>query len=257
SIFDFSCPGLLGNELKFRSAVKQMDESAKVGGSGYAPLRQLIAPYILRRKKTDKNVISDLPDKIEMVGTCYLTTKQATLYQKEVARLAKALEEADGIARKGLVLSSLMRFKQICNHPSQYQANDSYVPALSGKFQQLKELVETIAARQEKVLVFTQFRELTDILAHYLGECFGREGLVLHGGTAVKNRQKLVEQFQNPSGPPFFVLSLKAGGTGLNLTEASHVIHFDRWWNPAVENQATDRAFRIGQKKNVVVHKLV
>ena len=202
-------------------------------------------------------MISDLPDKIEMVSDCFLTNKQASLYQKEVVRLKESLGESDGIQRKGLVLSSLMKFKQICNHPSQYLSNDSYLPAHSGKFSKLKDLVETIAARQEKVIVFTQFRELTDILAHYLGECFSREGLILHGGTAIKKRQKLVEEFQDPSGPPFFVLSLKAGGTGLNLTEAGHVIHFDRWWNPAVENQATDRAFRIGQKNNVIVHKFV
>lgn len=257
SIFDFACPGLLGTETKFKNAVSTMSGASHKGKADYSPLRQLISPYILRRKKSDKSVISDLPDKIEMVSDCFLTKKQAGLYQKEVARLKEALEEADGIQRKGLVLSSLMKFKQICNHPSQYLSNDSYLPALSGKFSKLKELVETIAARQEKVLVFTQFRELTDILAHYLGECFGKEGLIIHGGTAVKKRQKLVEEFQDPGGPPFFVLSLKAGGTGLNLTEASHVIHFDRWWNPAVENQATDRAFRIGQKNNVVVHKFV
>lgn len=255
SIFDFSCPGLLGSSSQFKSMIKSCSGSSR--STDYGPLRKLISPYLLRRKKTDKSVISDLPDKIEMVSDCYLTTKQASLYQKNVKFLESALADSKGIARKGLVLSSLMRFKQICNHPSQYLANNSYTPALSGKFTKIKELVETIAAKQEKVLVFTQFRELTDILAHYLGECFGRQGLVLHGGTSVKKRQELVDQFQLSSGPPFFILSLKAGGTGLNLTAASHVIHFDRWWNPAVENQATDRAFRIGQQKNVIVHKFV
>jgi non-specific serine/threonine protein kinase len=156
-----------------------------------------------------------------------------------------------------LVLSYLLRFKQICNHPSQLLGDNEYDPKKSGKFQRLTELCEEIASRQEKLLIFTQFREMTAPLADFLAQLFGRPGLVLHGGTAVKQRQKLVERFQDEQGPPFFILSLKAGGTGLNLTQASHVIHFDRWWNPAVENQATDRAFRIGQKNNVLVHKFV
>ena len=150
-----------------------------------------------------------------------------------------------------------MRFKQICNHPSQWLGNNDYKPENSGKFLRLSEICEEIAARQEKVLIFTQFREMTSPLNDFLKNIFGREGLILHGGTAIKKRKKLVDEFQNDDGPPYFILSLKAGGTGLNLTAASHVIHFDRWWNPAVENQATDRAFRIGQKKNVLVHKFV
>ena len=169
----------------------------------------------------------------------------------------KSNDPKSKIKRKGMVLASLMKFKKICNHPSQFKGSDGYEVELSGKFLRLKELVETIAAKQEKVLVFTQFKELTDILEHFLADCFGRRGLVIHGGVAVSKRQGLVDQFQDPNGPPFFVLSIKAGGTGLNLTQANHVIHFDRWWNPAVENQATDRAFRIGQKKNVLVHKFV
>jgi non-specific serine/threonine protein kinase len=159
--------------------------------------------------------------------------------------------------RRGLILSSLMRFKQICNHPDQVLGDGDFAEERSGKFARLRELVEEIATRQEKVLIFTQFREMTTPLATFLAQVYGRSGLVLHGGTPVAERKKLVDQFQRDEGPPFFVLSLKAGGTGLNLTAASHVIHFDRWWNPAVENQATDRAFRIGQKKNVVVHKFV
>ena len=150
-----------------------------------------------------------------------------------------------------------MRFKQICNHPSQLTGDSSYDPAASGKFARLAALCDEIASRGEKVLVFTQFREITDPLNELLGTVFGRGGLVLHGGTAIKNRKLLVADFQREDGPPFFVLSIKAGGTGLNLTAASHVIHFDRWWNPAVENQATDRAFRIGQQRNVLVHKFV
>jgi non-specific serine/threonine protein kinase len=150
-----------------------------------------------------------------------------------------------------------MRFKQICNHPSQWLSDGAYQPADSGKFARIREIAEQIASRQEKVLVFTQFREITDTLKLYLEKIFGRSGLVLHGSIPIKERRLLVDDFQRENGPPFFILSLKAGGTGLNLTEASHVIHFDRWWNPAVENQATDRAFRIGQKKNVLVHKFI
>ena len=252
SIFDFSCPGLLGSQAAFGRSIEMLQES-----SDYGPLRQLIAPYLLRRQKTDKTVISDLPDKIEMNAQCFLSKKQVGLYEKEVKDLEKSLASEQGIGKKGAVLRALIKFKQICNHPSQYQGNDSYAAEDSGKFEQLKILCEVIASKQEKVLVFTQFRELTDILAHYLSGFFGRSGLVLHGGTPVKRRQKLVEEFSEPGGPPFFILSLKAGGTGLNLTAANHVIHFDRWWNPAVENQATDRAFRIGQSKKVLVHKFV
>ena len=171
--------------------------------------------------------------------------------------MARKLETLDGMERRGLVLSYLMRFKQICNHPSQWNGDGLYEPAMSGKFERLGELCEEIASRQEKLLVFTQFREITAPLCEFLGSVFGRPGLVLHGGTPVKYRQRLVQEFQREDGPPFFVLSLKAGGTGLTLTAANHVVHFDRWWNPAVENQATDRAFRIGQKKNVLVHKFV
>ena len=171
--------------------------------------------------------------------------------------LAAELDTAEGIGRKGIVLSFLMRFKQICNHPSQWLGDAAWAEADSGKFARLRELAEVIAAKQEKVLVFTQFRETTEPLAAFLGSVFGRPGLVLHGGTAVGKRREMVQRFQDDELTPFFVLSLKAGGAGLNLTAASHVIHFDRWWNPAVENQATDRAFRIGQTKNVLVHKFV
>jgi non-specific serine/threonine protein kinase len=179
------------------------------------------------------------------------------LYKQSVDEMKKVIEELDGIERRGVVLAFLMRFKQICNHPSQWLGDGSYEPADSGKLSRLRELCESIAARQDKVLVFTQFREMTQPLAGFLAEIFGRSGLVLHGGTPVKKRQGLVQSFQEDDRVPFMVLSLKAGGTGLNLTAAAHVIHFDRWWNPAVENQATDRAFRIGQKKNVLVHKFL
>jgi hypothetical protein len=255
SIFDFLCPGLLGSAKAFKEFVKRLEDR---GTDPYAPLRRLVGPYILRRLKTDKSVIADLPDKIEQRAFCGLTPKQAALYQQSVRELAEALEEAEeGIARRGVVLAFILRFKQICNHPAQWLGTGPYDPGESGKFRRLRELAEEIAERQEKALVFTQFREITDPLAAFLRTVFGRPGLVLHGGTAVKDRQRLVDDFQREDGPPFFVLSLKAGGSGLNLTAASHVIHFDRWWNPAVENQATDRAFRIGQKKNVLVHKFV
>jgi non-specific serine/threonine protein kinase len=252
SIFDFTHPGLLGTAKVFSSFTKRLDSQKH-----YGPLRALVSPYILRRLKTDKRVISDLPDKTQTNAWCHLRPAQAALYQAAVKELAKALETADGMARRGLVLSYLMRFKQICNHPSQWQGNGAWDEENSGKFARLRELAEVIAAKQEKMLVFTQFRETTAPLAAFLGTIFGREGLVLHGGTPVAQRRELVKRFQEDDATPFFILSLKAGGSGLNLTAASHVVHFDRWWNPAVENQATDRAYRIGQKRNVLVHKFV
>jgi SNF2 family DNA or RNA helicase len=207
--------------------------------------------------KTDKTVIADLPDKTELIAHCSLSRKQAALYAQTVSDLAQRLAEADGIERKGLVLATLMRLKQICNHPSQWLHDDAWAEADSGKFDRLREIAEVVAARQEKMLVFTQFRETTAPLAAFLAGIFGRSGLVLHGETAIGERKSLVQRFQDDEDVPFFVLSLKAGGSGLTLTAASHVVHFDRWWNPAVENQATDRAFRIGQKRNVLVHKFV
>ena len=254
SLFDFLCPGLLGSQQKFKRFVKSLESREH---DRYAPLRRLVGPYILRRMKTDKRVIADLPDKTEVRAYCGLKTRQAALYTKLVKELSDALGELDGIQRRGLVLAYLMRFKQLCNHPSQLLGDGQYAPNDSGKFARLVEICEEIASRQEKTLVFTQFREMTEPLSNLLSRVFGRSGLVLHGGTPVKRRQTLVDEFQRDDGPPFFVLSLKAGGTGLNLTAASHVIHFDRWWNPAVENQATDRAFRIGQNRNVLVHKFV
>jgi superfamily II DNA or RNA helicase len=254
SIFDFLNPGLLGSAAAFSKFIRARDDSAQ---PDYGPLRALTRPYILRRLKTDKRIIADLPEKTEVRAWCSLTKTQAALYQKAITELAEGLESADGIQRRGLVLAFIMRFKQICNHPSQWLGDGGYAPEASGKFARLRELAEEIAARQEKALVFTQFREITDPLAAFLGELFQRPGLVLHGGTPVAQRRKLVESFQRDDGPPFFLLTVKAGGAGLNLTQAAHVIHFDRWWNPAVENQATDRAFRIGQKQNVLVHKFV
>jgi non-specific serine/threonine protein kinase len=260
SLFDFINPGLLGKAAEFTRLAKKITQGD--APAAYAPLRQLVAPYILRRMKTDKRIIADLPDKTEVNALCGLSKRQAVLYEQTVRALAEKLEgkESDPMARRGLVLATLMRLKQLCNHPAQWageSAGADYTPEESGKFLRLAELAGEIAERQEKVLVFTQFRELTGPLERFLAGVFGRAGLVLHGGTAVAERRRLVERFQEAEGPPFFVLSLKAGGTGLTLTEAGHVIHFDRWWNPAVENQATDRAYRIGQKKNVLVHKFV
>jgi non-specific serine/threonine protein kinase len=249
SIFDFTHPGLLGSQKAFAGLTKKMTH--------YGPLRALVKPYILRRLKSDKRIIDDLPDKTEMTAWCALSPVQTALYQHAVKELAARLETAEGIERKGLVLAFLMRFKQICNHPSQWLGDGAWKAGDSGKFGRLAEIAEIIAAKQEKMLIFTQFREITAPLAAFLGNIFGREGLVLHGGTPVGKRRELVKRFQGDEQCPFFVLSLKAGGTGLNLTAASHVIHFDRWWNPAVENQATDRAWRIGQHRNVLVHKLV
>ncbi len=254
SLFDFINPGLLGSAAVFKKFVKSMQARER---DRFAPLRHMAGPYILRRLKTDRTIIADLPEKTETTRYCNLSKPQVKLYEQTVRYMKSALESADGIARRGLVLQSLMRLKQICNHPSQLSGDGEYKRGDSGKFLRVAEICEELAERQEKVLIFTQFREIIGPLEEHLAGIFGREGLVLHGGTGVKKRKTIVDQFQAEDGPPFFILSLKAGGTGLNLTAATHVIHFDRWWNPAVENQATDRAFRIGQKRNVLVHKFV
>ena len=250
SLFDFINPGLLGSQRQFNTFTQSLE-------GHFGPLRRLVRPYILRRLKSDRSVITDLPDKTVLTAWCSLSRLQAALYTDTVRSLAQSLASTDGMARRGLVLASLVRLKQICNHPSQWLSDDHYRPSDSGKFQRLTALCEQIAARQEKVLVFTQFRQVIAPLALHLAEIFGQTGLTLHGGTPVSKRAERVAAFQREDGPPFFVLSLKAGGTGLNLTAAAHVIHFDRWWNPAVERQATDRAYRIGQHRNVLVHKFV
>jgi SNF2 family DNA or RNA helicase len=256
SVFDFLNPGLLGSSKAFATFVKRLADRTP---PSYAPLRKLVAPYILRRMKTDCSVIADLPDKTEVKAFCGLSRKQAALYQATVTEFERRLEESDDeMGRRGLVLATLMRLKQICNHAShglggagRWDSEDS------GKFARLMEIAATVASRQEKMLVFTQFKEAVEPLGDLLADAFGSPGLALSGDTAVAKRKALVKTFQEDERAPFFVLSLKAGGSGLNLTAASHVVHFDRWWNPAVENQATDRAFRIGQKRNVLVHKFV
>ena len=256
ALFDFLNPGLLGSLKVFQSFVKRLQAREE---NPFAPLRRLVGPYILRRLKTDRDIITDLPEKTETARYCHLSRPQVKLYEHVVRAMKREMEaESDGgIARRGVVLRSLLRLKQVCNHPSQLSGDGEYRPADSGKFLRLAEICEELAERQEKVLVFTQFREIIDPLAGHLAAIFGRAGLVLHGATGVGRRRVLVDRFQDDDGPPFFILSLKAGGTGLNLTAASHVVHFDRWWNPAVENQATDRAFRIGQRRNVLVHKFM
>ena len=253
SLFDFLNPGLLGSARRFGEFIKAgAGDSDRLGS-----LRSLVRPYILRRLKTDRRIIADLPDKTEVKAYCPLSRKQAALYEQSVQEMKTRLECASGIERRGLVLGYIMRLKQICNHPSHWLRDQAFGADDSGKFIRLRELATEVAQRQEKALVFTQFQEMTGPLAECLAEVFHRPGLVLHGAIPVKDRRRLVEAFQAEEGPPFFVLTTKAGGTGLNLTAASHVVHFDRWWNPAVENQATDRAFRIGQKRNVLVHKFV
>ncbi len=253
SLFDFLDQGLLGSAREFHSLVKSIEENSQ----GYMPLKKLVSPFILRRLKTDRSIISDLPDKIEVKEYPGLSKKQIGLYKKLVDELEQKLKSSEGIERKGLVLASLVKFKQICNHPDQYLGLDTYKKDSSGKFETLEDICRTIYEKRERVLVFTQFKELAAPLAEFLETIFQRKGMVLHGGTPVKKRSQMVEQFNGDAYVPFMVLSLKAGGVGLNLTAANHVIHFDRWWNPAVENQATDRAFRIGQTKKVIVHKFI
>ena len=255
SLFDFLDKGLLGSSTEFKRFCKDLSQHPE----GYAKLKNMISPFMLRRVKTDKSIISDLPDKLEQIDYVSISKKQTVLYRQQVEELARKLQEKSNssIERRGLVLASLTKLKQICNHPDQYLGQQAYSAKDSGKFELLRSICETICEKRERVLVFTQFKEITPYLDDYLAEIFHARGYVLHGGTPVKTRSRIVEAFQGEKYVPYIILSVRAGGTGLNLTRASHVIHFDRWWNPAVENQATDRAYRIGQKNNVMVHKLV
>ena len=253
SLFDFLNKGLLGTTKEFKDFTKTLADNA----AGYTKLRKMIQPFMLRRLKTDKSIIADLPDKIEIKAYTTLSKKQIALYKQLIKEISEKIEDTEGIQRRGLVLASIMKFKQICNHPDQYLGREDYKPEQSGKFEQLREICETIYEKRERVIVFTQFREMTEPISDFLSDIFSKQGFVLHGGTPVKKRNEMVEEFNGEEYIPYMVLSLKAGGVGLNLTAANHVIHFDRWWNPAVENQATDRAFRIGQTKNVMVHKFV
>ena len=253
SLFDFLNKGLMGTSAEFGQFTKRLKEHPEK----YAQLKSMVAPFMLRRVKTDKSIIADLPEKLETIDYAALSKKQVVLYRKTVEEMEERILNSEGIERRGVVLATIIKLKQICNHPDQYLGQETFSWNDSGKFALLKSICETIYEKRERVLVFTQFREITEYLAQFLKEIFHADGYVLHGGTPVSRRSKIVEAFQGDAYVPFIVLSVKAGGTGLNLTKANHVIHFDRWWNPAVENQATDRAFRIGQTKNVMVHKLV
>ena len=220
-------------------------------------LRAITRPYVLRRLKTDSSIIDDLPEKIETKQYCRLTAEQATLYQSVVSDMMQKIEDSTGIERRGNVLAAMAKLKQVCNHPAQLLHDRSPLGERSGKIQRLEEMLEEILAEGDRVLCFTQYTEFAQMLLPHLATRFNTDVAYLHGGTPKARRDEMVAEFQSGEGPPVFLLSLKAGGTGLNLTAANHVIHLDRWWNPAVENQATDRAFRIGQKRSVQVHKLI
>lgn len=257
SIMDFLNPGLLGTEHSFKQRFHRQITLYQDQPT-LDLLKKITSPFILRRLKTDKSIIKDLPDKIENKEYCTLTKEQASLYQAVADEVQREVESADGIARKGMVLSALTRLKQVCNHPAQYAADDSALLGRSGKLERLLELLDEIQENNEKTLIFTQYAQMGSILKKVLQDHFNKEVLFLHGGVPKKKRDEMVERFQTGGNTPaIFILSLKAGGTGLTLTQANHVIHYDRWWNPAVENQASDRAFRIGQKKNVQVHKFI
>jgi SNF2 family DNA or RNA helicase len=257
AIMEFLNPGLLGSQAEFK---EQFLKPIQLGGGTEAAerLKRLTGPFILRRLKTDKVVISDLPEKMEMKTYCTLTKEQASLYAAVLKEVEESLDGAEGIQRKGLILSTLSRLKQICNHPAHFLGDNSAIDGRSGKLSRLVEMLEEVIESGDRSLIFTQYAEMGSILQRYLQEAFGQEVLFLHGGVPRKHRDRMVERFQKEGpAPSIFVLSLKAGGTGLNLTRANQVFHFDRWWNPAVENQATDRAFRIGQTRNVQVRKMI
>jgi len=257
SIMEFLNSGFLGTQAEFKNRFFIPIQAAR-DPEASERLKRLTGPFILRRLKTDRAIIADLPEKMEMKIFCTLTKEQASLYEAVVKETMDALEDTEGIKRKGVVLATLLKLKQVCNHPAHFLGDNTPIPGRSGKLTRLTEMAEEMMEVGDRALIFTQFSEMGAILQRYLQETFGREVLFLHGGTPKKHRDQMVERFQTQDGSPFlFILSLKAGGTGLNLTRANHVIHFDRWWNPAVENQATDRAFRIGQTKNVEVHKYI
>ncbi|MGZ5393877.1 MAG: DEAD/DEAH box helicase, partial [Mycobacterium sp.] len=256
SVMDFLNPGLLGSSETFRARYSVPVE--KYGQTEPAErLRKITRPYILRRLKTDPTIIDDLPEKIEIKQYCRLTTEQASLYQSIVDEMMEKIETSDGIKRRGNVLAAMTKLKQVCNHPAQLLHDRSDVGTRSGKVIRLEEVLEEILAEGDRVLCFTQFTEFAAMLVPHLAARFGQDVAYLHGGTPKQRRDEMVMRFQSGEGPSIFLLSLKAGGTGLNLTAANHVVHLDRWWNPAVENQATDRAFRIGQKKAVQVRKFI
>jgi SNF2 family DNA or RNA helicase len=256
SIMEFLNPGMLGTQAEFKRNFFIPIQAGR-DREALEKLKRLTGPFILRRLKTDKYIIADLPEKMEMKVFCTLTREQASLYEAVVKETMKALEPSEGIKRKGIILATLSKLKQVCNHPAQFLGDNSPLPGRSGKLARLTEMVEEMITVGDRALVFSQFAEMGEILRRHLQETFGREVPFLHGAVPKEQRDRMVKRFQEEDGPYIFILSLKAGGTGLNLTRASHVFHFDRWWNPAVEDQATDRAFRIGQSKNVQVHKFL
>jgi SNF2 family DNA or RNA helicase len=257
SIMEFTNPGLLGPAERFRETYAVPIERHGSEDAARA-LKRVTQPFVLRRLKTDKAIISDLPDKQEMKVWCNLTAEQASLYAATVADMLSRIEDAaDDISRRGLVLATMTKLKQVCNHPAHLLGDGSRLPGRSGKLARLEEICEEIVAEGDKALCFTQYAEFGRMLQPHLAARLGCPVLFLHGGTPKKQRDAMVETFGSLDEPALFLLSLKAGGTGLNLTAASHVIHVDRWWNPAVEDQATDRAFRIGQRRNVQVRKFV
>jgi SNF2 family DNA or RNA helicase len=259
SLMEFLNPGFLGTQAAFKRDFF-VPIQAHRDAEATERLKRLTGPFILRRLKTDKSIITDLPEKMEMKVFCTLTKEQGSLYAAVVEESLSELDNAEGMQRRGKVLGTLSKLKQVCNHPAQFLGDNSAISGRSGKLARLTEMLEEILAIEERALIFSQFAEMGTLLRRHLQETFGREVLFLHGAVSKSQRDRMVERFQSENddnGPPIFILSLKAGGTGLNLTRANHVFHFDRWWNPAVENQATDRAFRIGQTKNVQVHKFL
>jgi superfamily II DNA or RNA helicase len=260
SILSFLNPGYLGSETEFRRTFAKPIEMTADPQATEA-LRRLTAPFILRRLKTDKSIIDDLPEKVEMKVYVPLSREQATLYEATVRDALAQLEDPgqnlEPTRRRGMVLAMLMKLKQICNHPVNFLKDGSQIPDRSGKLERMQEMIEELLAAGDRALIFTQFTEMGNLLQQYIAERFYIQPLYLHGSTPTKERDAMVRRFQAPKGPALFILSLKAGGVGLNLTNANHVFHYDRWWNPAVEDQATDRAFRIGQQRNVQVHKFV
>jgi SNF2 family DNA or RNA helicase len=254
---EFLNAGFLGTQSEFKNGFFVPIQAGR-DPKAAEKLKRLTGPFILRRVKTDKTIITDLPEKMEMKVFCNLTKEQASLYEAVVKETMEKLDETEGIQRKGVVLATLSKLKQVCNHPAQFLGDNSPIPGRSGKLARMTEMVEEMVEVGDRALIFSQFAEMGSILQRHLQEKFGQEVLFLHGRVPKKQRDEMVERFQSgDNGPSLFVLSLKAGGTGLNLMRANRVIHYDRWWNPAVENQATDRAFRIGQTKNVQVHKFI
>jgi SNF2 family DNA or RNA helicase len=258
SIFNFLNPGYLGKEAQFRKGFERPIQGNS-DPQATLTLKKMVEPFILRRVKTDPNIIQDLPDKVEQKVFCNLTREQASLYEAVIRDVDEQLDRSEGIQRQGIMFSTLMKLKQICNHPRQFLQDESdFTPERSHKLSRLQEMISEVMAESESLLIFTQFTEIGEALAHFLRHQMWINTYYIHGSTSRKKREQMIADFQDEATPPsVFVLSLKAGGVGITLTKANHVFHFDRWWNPAVEDQATDRAFRIGQQKNVFVHKFV